>query len=66
MAICRSRGRPRVKDGEDTETVSVCLPASVYDRIAKLALRQDVPLAVIVRAVLTREFSNDKLPTAPS
>jgi hypothetical protein len=45
----RTVGRPRKLDAERMVPVSTNLPPSVFDALCKIAVRRDVPLAVIVR-----------------
>lgn len=48
----RGRGRPRLRDGEDTSTVNVRMSASQYDRVCVEALRQDVSISHVIRRAL--------------
>lgn len=64
--MANPRGRPRVSPGELTEPITVNVPLSAYDYFASLALRRDVPLAVVVRERLLAAFPNDKSTAPPS
>lgn len=48
----RGRGRPRLRDGEDTSSVNVRMSASQYDRVCVEALRQDVSISHVIRHAL--------------
>jgi len=54
----RKAGRPRLHDGEDSNTVHVKLPASQHDRVCLEALRQDISVSAWIRQAITlRLFS---------
>lgn len=60
MAVLRRRrGRPPLVSGEATVPATVNLPASVYDRLARRAVRENLDLSKLLRRALT-EYSNEK------
>lgn len=52
----RRRGRPPLSDGEQTFSLTVSVPASLYDQLAALAQTRRVDLAPLIRIAL-REFA---------
>jgi hypothetical protein len=48
----KRRGRPPLRDGEETESVPVRLPRSVYDAVCREALAKGVSVSAVVRAAL--------------
>lgn len=54
------RGRPALKDGEDSTHVTVTVPTSWYDRIYQEASRERETVPEVIRKRLRPEFSDTK------
>lgn len=57
----RRRGRPPLRAGERTVSMTVSIPESLYDRLTQRASAHRIELAPYVRFVLENDdFSNEK------
>ena len=50
----KRRGRPRVDDGDGSQTVTITLPRKQYDRFCAAALRQSVSVPAVIRLALEK------------
>jgi hypothetical protein len=51
-------GRPRKADGDKLVPVTTSLPPAQYDKLERLARQNDVPLAVLLRKLLSQPVSH--------
>lgn len=59
------RGRPSVSPGEPTYPVTTRLPQSMADQVMRIARREGVDVADVVRSAL-RDFCSEKSTIGPS
>ncbi len=50
-------GRPRLDERDETTRVSVSLPSTLYDRVCRRALQQDISVAELIRRRLDERES---------
>jgi hypothetical protein len=50
----KRRGRPRVDEGDSSQTVTITLPRKQYDQFCADAQRQDVSIPAVIRVALEK------------